>query len=200
MNNRRDTDLQDFLDALQAAFASSSEAGSESQVFVQKLFSALETPAPEGCGSPAQLPVCAHLPAAFLPAQSASPEVVRLASALEKMAPRLAWKVRATGGPFASDNWPEGHANAVIVGNGGLEERNDVAIGASLLAPQVRYPDHHHPPEELYMILTPGRFQHGEDAWCEPGAGGTFHNPPAIKHAMASNDGPLLAIWTMLVN
>ena len=77
--------------------------------------------------------------------------------------------------------------------------RDDVAVGLSLLAPDVRYPDHSHPTEELYMLLSTGRFQHGEDPWCEPGPGNTFHNLPAIKHAMASGDTPLLAIWTMIV-
>src|SRR3546814_16037558 len=61
---------------------------------------------------------------------------------------------RPAGGPFASDNWPEGHANTLLVGPRGLEDRNDLSIGASLLAPQVRYPDHRHAPEEVYFVLS----------------------------------------------
>lgn len=70
-------------------------------------------------------------------------------------------------------------------------------IGVSLLAPRVRYPDHNHGPEEVYLVLSPGRFQHGDVGWVEPGIGGTFHNAPGIKHAMASNEAPLLAIWCL---
>jgi len=108
--------------------------------------------------------------------------------------------VRSSGGPFASANWPEGHANSTIVGpERGLECRDDVAIGVSLLAPLVRYPDHQHAPEEVYLLLTPGRFQHGGSDWFEPGIGGTLHNEPNIRHAMVSQDAPLLAIWCLLL-
>ena len=72
-----------------------------------------------------------------------SPELARLARAFEAIEPSLAWMVRASGGPFASANWPEGHANATIIGSASaLEIRDDIAIGASLLARNVRYPNH----------------------------------------------------------
>jgi quercetin dioxygenase-like cupin family protein len=139
------------------------------------------------------------LPEVYASARLAGAEVARLTDAFERIAPLLTWKVRPSSGPHASDNWPDGHANAMIIGQGGIEERGDIAIGASLMARHVRYPDHTHPPEELYMILTQGRFQHGDEPWCEPGPGATFHNTPGIRHAMASGAGPLLAVWTMLV-
>lgn len=47
--------------------------------------------------------------------------------------------------------------------------------------------------------MTSGRFQHGESNWFEPGAGGTLHHEPDIKHAMASDEKPLLAIWCLLM-
>jgi quercetin dioxygenase-like cupin family protein len=199
MTSGRSAALQAFLDALKLGFGPAETAGLPAAAFVPQLFSALAVPAVAGQGVPSHPPVCQHLPAACGMARVASPELARLIAAFERLFPQLSWKPRASGGPQASANWPDGHANAVIVGSGGLEERSDVAIGASLLAPQVRYPDHTHPPEELYLALTPGRFQHGDSAWCEPGAGGTFHNPPGIVHAMASGDAPLLAIWTMIV-
>src|SRR3546814_4256147 len=79
----------------------------------------------------------------------------------------------------------------------GLEDRNDLSIGASLLAPQVRYPDHRHAPEEVYFVLSPGRFQHGASDWFEPGIGGTLYNEPNIEHAMASDDAPPLVLWCL---
>ena len=199
MSSERSAALEKFLDTLKAAFSSSVGKGSEVNNFLGTLFAALEKPALRGNGESAHLPVCDHLPAAFQLARSASPELVSLASALERIAPLLAWKVRSSGGPNASENWPEGHANAMIVGKGGLEERSDIAIGASLLAPHVRYPDHTHAPEEIYLVLTPGRFQHGDSDWFEPSAGGTLHNVPNIKHAMASDEKPLLAIWCLML-
>jgi quercetin dioxygenase-like cupin family protein len=106
-----------------------------------------------------------------------------------------------SGGPFASDTWAAGHANALIIGpQDSLETRDDIAVGVSLLAPEVRYPDHNHKPEELYMLLTPGRFQHGEADWVALEPGDTFHNDPDIRHAMASGHEPLLAVWCLLLD
>ena len=140
------------------------------------------------------------MPDAINLAKSRTSELARLALAFEAIEPSLAWMVRASGGPFASVNWPEGHANATIVGSApALETRDDIAIGASLLAPNVRYPDHSHAPEEIYLLLTPGRFQHGESDWMALAPGETLHNEPRIKHAMASDDGPLLAFWCLLM-
>ena len=78
-----------------------------------------------------------------------------------------------------------------------MEVRHDLHIGVSLLAPEVRYPDHNHAPEEVYLVLSPGQFQHGESGWFEPGIGGTLYNEPDTRHAMRSNDVPLLAIWLL---
>lgn len=198
MGISRRADLQDFLDALKAAFAVPVETAPRDKAFVEELFGALEDPVPEGEGRPSQLPALSHLPGALRSAQSASAHVARLADSFAVLAPRLGWKVRNTSGPHASENWADGHANAVIVGPGGIEEREDVIVGVSLLAPHVRYPDHNHPPEELYLIMTSGLFQHGEESWVSLGPGETFHNPPAILHAMASGEEPLLAVWTLI--
>lgn len=45
-----------------------------------------------------------------------------------------------------------------ILGPGGIEERDDVWVGATLMAPLVTYVDHDHPPEEVYLALTPGEW------------------------------------------
>lgn len=193
-----DHSVQAFVDALKAAFASTISLPPAAGHFLERLYAGLDAPVHRTGVQPVRRPVCVHLPAACEIARSASLELARLADAFEGISPSLAWEARPSGRPKASSNWPEGHANAVIIGSGGLQERGNAIIGASLLAPDVRYPDHNHPPEELYLVMTPGRFQHGDSAWCEPGQGGTFHNVPNIKHAMASGDVPLLAIWTMV--
>jgi quercetin dioxygenase-like cupin family protein len=190
--------LQDFLSSLQGAFMAS-RCEPEVSTVVEKIFTALEHCAIAGTAQPHQLAVCSHLPDAIGIARSASPQLARLASSFEAIAPSLNWMVRSSSGPFASDNWLNGHANATIVGRNGLEDRDDITIGVSLLAPHVRYPDHRHAPEEIYLVLTPGRFQHGESEWFEPGPGGTLHNIPNIRHAMASGDVSLLAIWCLLL-
>jgi quercetin dioxygenase-like cupin family protein len=195
----RSAALQKFLDSLKENFATAKSDPTVSSV-VDVLFADLSRPAQAGSQPPRRLPACRHLPDAINLAKSGSPELARLALAFEAIEPSLAWIVRASGGPFASVNWPEGHANATIVGSASaLETRDDIAIGASLLAPNVRYPDHSHAPEEVYLMLTPGRFQHGDSDWMVLAPGETLHNEPRIKHAMASGDQPLLAFWCLLM-
>ena len=195
---RRDPLLQDFLTSLAAAFRTP-EVGPQATTAIGRINDALRSPGPAGSSTAKRLPVCRHLTEAAATASAGSEPVARLAAAFMALAPSLAWAPRAASGPFASENWAEGHANATIVGPKGLEDRNDLAIGASLLAPCVRYPDHSHAPEEVYLVLSPGRFQHGDSDWFEPGIGGTLHNPPHIRHAMASDDAPLLAIWCLWI-
>lgn len=85
----------------------------------------------------------------------------------------------------------------MIIGDGGLEARQDLRMGASLLAPNTFYPNHQHPPEEVYIALTPGHWRQEAGPWREPGIGGLVYNPPNIIHAMQSGASALLAIWML---
>lgn len=195
----RTAHLNRYLETLRAAFDRSDSTPEVVEV-VRKVFQALQHDAGlPRTTQPKRLPVCSYLAEAVMPAQKASPVLSDLVRAFNDVEPEIHWAVRAAGGTNASANWPENHANGMIFGPGGVEERSDVMIGASLLAPNVRYPDHSHPPEEIYLVLTPGRFQHGSSAWFTPGVGGTLHNVPSIKHAMASEDTPFLALWCLLL-
>lgn len=71
-------------------------------------------------------------------------------------------------------------------------------MGATLIAPNVRYPDHDHAPEETYLVLADGDFMQGDSGWFTPGVGRSFYNPPGIKHAMRSGEKPLFAFWALL--
>jgi hypothetical protein len=190
--------LQKFLTSLAEAFRACA-LGPEATAAIDRIYGALQTPRPAGSVAPRRLPVCRYLTEAVATARAGSAPVAGVADAFAAVEPSLAWTPRAAGGPFASDNWSEGHANTTVVGPRGLEDRRDLSIGASLLAPHVRYPDHNHSPEEVYFVLSPGRFQHGDEGWFEPGIGGTLYNQPNIKHAMASDDAPLLALWCLWI-
>jgi hypothetical protein len=146
----------------------------------------------EGADSaPAALPVCRHLGAAIATARARLPLAAGVFAAI---APLLAWQAKAGGdAAFAA-----GHANAQIVGPDGPGRSDVLRLGASLVAPGVTYPDHRHPPEELYLVLSPGEWRQEARDWHAPGIGGMVHNPPDIVHAMrAARDAPLLAIWCL---
>ncbi len=190
----REPRLQAFLASLAGALAGHA-INENAAAVLNKIFDALRLPRPGSQPAAERLPVCAYLAEATGTARAYSATIASAVDDFMGLEPLLRWAPRTSGGPLASENWPSGHANAMIVGRGGLELRDDVQIGVSLLAPNVRYPDHRHDPEEVYLVLSRGRFKHGASSWFEPGIGGTFHNEPNIDHAMASDDSPLLAFW-----
>ena len=139
---------------------------------------------------PHRLPVCGLLDAAYA---AMRPDLVAAFTALE---PQLAWRVSvlANGSP----DFAEGHASARVLDPTALERRGGLISGISLVAPGVTYPEHDHPPEEIYLVLSGGEWWQAGGTWHGPGPGGIVHNPPGIRHAMRGTNVPLLAIWFLL--
>jgi hypothetical protein len=192
----RSSDLQQFLDA---AFVAVNNAATDMRSLesLSRMSSLLEMPGAERKTPGHRQPVCDAYFQAALALETEDKALLDIARCLRAIEPRLQWQPRTSQDGTASENFVSSHANATIIGRGGLEIRDDVWMGVSLLAPHVRYTDHWHPPEETYLVLTDGEFMQ-EDHWFTPGVGGTFYNPPAIKHAMRSTDTPLLAFWALL--
>ncbi|MGZ9719559.1 dimethylsulfoniopropionate lyase [Rhizobium miluonense] len=194
----RNGQLQLFVDAAFAAFDHCA-SDAEARRSVLQIFSRLQTPGEQRQGEGGQLPACLHLSTA-LAIETGSDQLRQMITRFQAMEPRLIWRRRENSSGTSSGNFEEGHANAMIIGPGGLEERSDVWIGVTLMAPGVRYPYHDHAPEEVYLVLSEGEFQHGTSQWFSPGVGGSFYNPPGIKHAMRSVDTPLFAFWALLAD
>ncbi|MBZ8119048.1 dimethylsulfoniopropionate lyase [Roseovarius sp. LXJ103] len=142
---------------------------------------------------PERFAVCDWLGKVTVPAGDLD-DVLRAFRALET---HLRWYRRDCAASRALPGFADAHANAMVVGRGGLVPHDRVTLGLSLIAPGTRYPDHDHPPEETYLSLSDGEFFHGESDWFTPGVGGTFHNTPGMLHAMRSGKGPLCAIWAL---
>ncbi|MDG2204840.1 MAG: dimethylsulfonioproprionate lyase family protein [Alphaproteobacteria bacterium] len=140
------------------------------------------------------IPALGHLPFAIRNAQSGPSEIRALANCLQEMAGELPWYQRQEP---ALPDFMRGHANAFIIGPSGLEQRSDVIVGVSLLAPEIEYPGHNHPPEELYVVMSDGDWRQNKNPWHAPGLGGLVCNPANITHSMRSGPKPLLAIWCL---
>lgn len=194
--DKRPPVLQGFLDQLFDALKGG-PALPVADRCIDRVFTALGDYRGPGHNVPGRLPACSHLTPAL---DKAGRTHAALALSFAALEPQLTWTRRPKWDDTASANFVDSHANALIVGPNAIEERDDVWVGVSLLAPHVRYPDHNHAPEEVYLLLSEGRFQHGEDHWFEPGIGGKFYNTPNIRHAMASGDEPFLAIWCLPVS
>ncbi|MCQ0091539.1 dimethylsulfonioproprionate lyase family protein [Roseovarius sp. M141] len=192
----RSESLQDFLAAARTAFAAHVDHPRATDS-LHRIFAALETPGEWSETFGARLPACAHLAEATDLSHFTDPSLRALVKSFLRLEPDLYWRPRSGDCTNAGPGFAENHANAYIVGPGGIERRSDVWIGMSLVAPNIRYPDHTHPPEETYLVLSPGQFMQGHDNWFEPGVGGTLYNPPGILHAMHSGAAPLLALWAL---
>ena len=195
MMSLRSADFQQFLTLAEAAISDSPNAKGPVRVAAERMFTALQAPSAQaGRSGSSRLPVCRHLEVALEDVRRQPGPIGALAGAFAAIESQLNWQVRA-GAETHGEQFLNNHANASIAGSEGLEIRSDVRIGVSLLAPHTRYPDHRHPPEEVYVVLSEGQWRQGSDPWHEPGIGGLVYNPPNIVHAMRSEERPLLALW-----
>ncbi len=83
-----------------------------------------------------------------------------------------------------------------LFGTRGHFASEEMAGGFLLLGRGVHYPDHHHTAEEIYIPLTDGSL------WSKDGqpflphwSGGIIHHPSNIRHAMRTEDEPLVALY-----
>lgn len=185
----RSREMSEFLAASAAALRSacSGPALQAAEKIVERWSRSVGTPRPE----PERLSACDWIQPALAGVPLERAELGRTFGALEQ---HLAWKRRASASESEQTFW-NGHANAVILGPGGLEAREDLWVGVTVMAPGVRYVDHHHAPEEVYLSLTPGQWWNAQMDWTDPGPTGFIYNPPGIAHAMRSGAGPFLALW-----
>lgn len=186
--------VQQFLDAVLPAMQARARDG-DSPASLDRIAAAARIEGNPG-SAPATLPVCAWLDAATArPGGAADLDAVMAAT--RALLPLLAWRTRP-GNDTASPNFSDSHANAMVLGPGGVEDRRDFWLGFSLVAPGTRYPDHRHAPEETYLVLSPGQFRKEGRDWFRPGMGGSFFVPPNTLHAMRSDDdAPLFAVWAL---
>lgn len=194
--SERSTTLQTFLDSMHGAIRSRTQRKDPAAVAADRIFTALGQPGRSVPRPPDEVPACRYLDDALAAATQAGRADTEHAEALAALAPQLSWYTRA-GSDSADTQFATGHANATIIGKGGLEECPKVRIGVSLLAPDVSYPDHRHPPEEVYVPLSPGAWRQEDGPWREPGLDGVVYNPPNILHAMRASSVPLLATWCL---
>lgn len=194
---QRTPELGGFLTQLQLAIDARVEVGSPAARAMAKVNASLAVPVPRSAPPrPLALPACEQLPRAISIAQAGSDDLARIASSIASLAPALAWRLK----PSDDAAFNRGHANVDIVGpaSEALERRDDVRVGMSLIAPGLTYPDHRHPPEEVYLVLSAGDWRQDAKAWHSPGLGGIVYNPPDIVHAMRSSaTEPLLAVWCL---
>lgn len=194
----RHEDLQSFLDAAFVAFDRYA-TDMRSRHSLMQLFAQLESPLPRREGPGRQLPVCKRFLSAALALETGDPVLRNLVDRFVAIEPMLEWKTLPIYHQTASPNFLMGHGNARIVGPHGLEERADVSLGVTLMAPNIRYPDHNDAGGHSYLVVSEGELK-GKDDWVARGPGGFFYNPTDTTLAIRSSEKPLLIFWASLPN
>lgn len=190
-------ELQNFIDATEAATNARKSSLPIVTPLADKLFAALKEPVEaDPDHRPQSQPVCEHLNDAYQQAQAAADPLPAMAKAFAALQPFLNWAPKP-GTEDEPNGFFQNHANASIVGQGGLEVRDDVRIGTSLVAPHQHYPRHQHAPEEFYVVLSPGAWMHEDGPFQQLNAGDLFHNTPFVWHAMEAGNVPLLTVWCL---
>ncbi|MDE0460128.1 MAG: dimethylsulfonioproprionate lyase family protein [Chromatiales bacterium] len=193
---KRPESLARLFDAARDALSPRVQERTPPAAAASRVFEALATSVGDiAHGTLSPPPAYRHLPSALRRARTA-PGLSLLVEAFEALEPELRWR-RRPGSEAHGTEFHDGHANADIVGPTGLERRSDVWFGATLVAPDVRYIDHRHPPEEVYIVLSEGEWYREGLGWHAPGIGGVVYNPPNVVHAMRSGSAALLALWLL---
>ena len=135
-----------------------------------------------------------YLPVAIKNGKLGSPVILSLLDSFENILGSLQWYRRDEP---QKPKFMRGHANAQIIGPRGIEKRSEIVVGVTLMSPWTQYPYHHHPPEELYVVLSDGDWIQEASNWFTPGVGGIVGNPSNMGHSMRSKSAPLLTIWCL---
>lgn len=117
--------------------------------------------------------------------------------AINDVAKNLDW-VSSKTGPFASVNIETAHAHAIIAGASGLEEREDVTLGLTIMEPYSRFPDHVQYRARVFLALSDCEFLCDDRGWQQASPGSTFYNEAGHTVAMRCTSRPLLAAWCQM--
>ncbi len=196
MTDKHQPPLHTFMDLLSAEMGSRLGNDPAREAAHRRIFGnwTLETLQTSG-EAPQRQPACRHLAECFADLEKIGGNLGKLAATLRDIEPHLNWNNQAERRKSAV--LAQNYADSFIVGPGGFVPSSTFEIGVSVMAPHTTYPDHRHPPEELYLVLSQGEWRQNADAWHEPGVGGVVYNPPDIVHAMRAEAKPLFAIWCL---
>ncbi len=144
------------------------------------------------------LPVIKHLEDALLVSQDYC--LAHLGASLAGCLDRLSWSQnRAYVEMGGQDEFLAGYGFAPLSSAEGPIKRAVPMGGFILLAPNLLYPGHYHPPREIYLILTPGaRWKIEDGDWFDVAPGDLILHQPSVVHATMTGDEPFLAFVSWL--
>ncbi|RDJ05574.1 dimethylsulfonioproprionate lyase family protein [Rhizobium grahamii] len=159
-----------------------------------KVFHLLQEPGAVAMKPASPLPLASQLQFALRNLALRGEPYEEATAAINDIAKSLEWVASKTG-PFASINIEHTHAHAVIAGMSGIEERSDVALGLTIMAPYSRFPDHIQFRSRVFLALSDCEFSCDDKGWQRGTVGSIFFNEAGHNVAMRCTSRPLLAAW-----
>ena len=144
---------------------------------------------------PVTLPVIKHLPQCIGETMLIAPDLAAAIAAVEE---DLQWRqnlnysdAQLGEGVLANYGWTQ------IIGPHGFFAGDDFLLGLLMLGPGQHYRDHYHPAPELYWPMnSAGKWSRDGGPLEAKPAGATLWHPPMIRHAIKTEEMPLLAVWS----
>ncbi len=121
-----------------------------------------------------------------------------VAEALLVVTDQLEWRAPSTDRKDEPDMavFSRNFTSARVIGEGGPLPSDKVTAGFSLQGSDTYYPPHAHQAEESYWIIGgDGDWKVGTESWFAVQPGDSIYHESGARHAMQTNEQPLLAVW-----
>ncbi|MEO1493744.1 MAG: dimethylsulfonioproprionate lyase family protein [Pseudomonadota bacterium] len=150
---------------------------------------------------PGEAPPPTHFPALALfdaMRDQAEPETLAVVEAVLTARPYLHWRQTYSEEDGFDRSYLDRYCWCDLAGPQGPYRAQGIRIMIGYWGQGLVYPDHSHPPEEHYLILSGAAWIGlGRDPLRRHGPGDVFHTPPGAVHSAEMREAPLLAlaIW-----
>ncbi len=122
----------------------------------------------------------------------------KVAEALLAVSDQLQWREYTTGHKDEPDIalFLRSYSPTTVIGADGLLPSDKVSAGLSLQGHDTYYPPHAHHAEESYWIIGgDGDWKVDMKPWFAVQAGDSVYHKSGARHAMQTNEQPLLSLW-----
>ena len=186
-----------LIEAFEQFFAAAAGSGGKLAETAGFALEHLPWSAPPGRHEPLGNPVVdAYLATACTSAGATGSSTRPIAAALLASADQLHWRARLRDEAPDLAVFSRNFTAVTVIGPGGLLASDKVMTGFSLQAPDTYYPPHAHLAEESYWIIGgDGDWKVDVRPWFAVKPGDSIYHASGARHAMQTNEQPLLSIW-----
>jgi quercetin dioxygenase-like cupin family protein len=110
----------------------------------------------------------------------------------------LRWRQSYTASDFGAE-FVERYGYVEIVGKRSTLFTDQMAGGLLMFGPGIRYPEHRHPAEEIYLpVAGTADYLMSDGTWQSAKPGTVIHNAPMVWHGIRTTSEPVLIAWAWL--